>query len=134
HISNSGWILEAHLETKKGMHKIPGMGKFNHYDFVFMPDSLTVYLTNNDVPAVFFKYITFKKSEYEKGQLYAYKQSSDGNAGFWIPMSMSLDSLSDINNVALRAGATFFMRLMGITRVGEKLYICENGEEDFHAS
>ena len=103
-------------------------------DMIFLPDSLTAFLTNKDIPSVFFKYIAFTKNDFTNGQFYAYKQSSNGNSGFWIPIKNSKDSIPDLKKIALLEGATFFMGLNGLCLVNDKIFIAEIGKENFHAT
>jgi secreted PhoX family phosphatase len=129
---NMGWIVEVDPVSKKALHKIYGMGRFSHEGVCVMPDKKTVYLTDDDVPSVFFKYVCDKENEFTKGQLYAYKQALDGKSGMWIPLPMHRDSLVKIREVALRKGATIFARMEWITQVNGKLYITETGSDRFN--
>jgi hypothetical protein len=124
-------VVEVNLHDKKAVRKLYPLGRFSHEGLLIMPDSLTVYLTDNHAPAVFFKFIALTPNNFSQGNLYAYKQSTDGLSGTWISLPMQKDSLIMIREVALRAGATMFLKLGGLCLVNEKIYITEEGGASF---
>ena len=128
---NMGWVVEVNPAEKEAMHKLYGMGRFSHEGAWSMPDRKTVYLADDYFPSVFFKFVSSKEDDYTDGQLYAYKQSADENSGSWMALPMQMDSLVNIRDVALRMGATVFVRMEWITYVNGKLYITETGMDNF---
>ena len=111
--------------------KLYGMGRFSHECAWVMQDRQTVYVTDDFDPAVLFKFVTTTPGDYENGQLYAYKQSTDGATGEWLTMPMQLDSLLIVRDVAISKGATLFQRLEWATEAGGKLYISETGRDSY---
>ena len=124
---NFGWMVEVNPITGVAIQKIRNFGRFTHEDAYFTADGKTVYLTDDHCPAVFFKYESEKPNDYTSGQLFAYQQSKNGKSGIWIPLPMQIDSLVDIRNVAIRRGATMFMRHEWIDEYNGKIYINETG-------
>ncbi|MDZ4845729.1 MAG: DUF839 domain-containing protein [Chitinophagales bacterium] len=92
----------------------------------------TIYISEDDKPSALYKFISEEKGDYSKGQLYAYRQSDDGESGSWISLPMAEDSLMNITEVALRMGATMFIATEWIEAVGNKLYITESGSDNFN--
>ncbi|HXH20155.1 MAG TPA: alkaline phosphatase PhoX [Chitinophagales bacterium] len=128
---NYGWMVEVDPFSGKAMRKIYAMGRFQHEDAYCDPDGRTVYLTDDNNPAVFFKFIAAAPGDYSSGQLYAYRQSDDGASGEWLALPMTMDSLVKIRNVAIRMGATLFIRHEWIDGTDGKIFITETGSDYF---
>ena len=128
---NYGWMVEIDPISRKAIRKVKNFGRYPHEDAQCMPDGKTVYLTADSKPAVLFKFIAEKANDYSKGQLFAYKQSEDGNSGNWVKLPMDEESLENIINVSLTFGATMFISHEWIDVVGDKLYITESGSDNF---
>ena len=124
---NFNWLVEIDPAQAKATRKMYNWGRFEHEGGVIMGDDKTVYLTDDTQPAVFFKFVANQPGNFNEGQLFAYKQSADGNGGTWLPLENSLDSMLSIRAVALRKGATMFTRHEWITDVNGKVYITETG-------
>lgn len=124
---NFNWLVEIDPVQAKAVRKMYNWGRFEHEGGVIMPDDKTVYLTDDTQPAVFFKFVANQPGNFNEGQLFAYKQSVDGNNGTWLPLENSLDSMLSIRAVALRKGATMFTRFEWISDVKGKVYIAETG-------
>ena len=124
---NFNWLVEIDPAQAKATRKMYNWGRFEHEGGVVMADDKTVYLTDDTQPAVFFKFVANQSGNFNEGQLFAYKQSVDGNTGTWLPLENSLDSMLSIRSVALRKGATMFTRFEWITDVKGKVYITETG-------
>lgn len=127
---NYGWMVEVDPYNKKAQRKLWQMGRFEHEDAQCMPDGRTIYLTDDATPAVLFKFVAKQKFRYEEGQLFAYQQSADAKSGNWIELPMQMDSLIYARDVAIRRGATLFVRHEWIEAVGNKLYITETGNDN----
>ena len=128
---NYGYMVEIDPEKKQALRKLYQMGRFVHEDALAMPDSITVYLTQDDNPAIFWKFVANKKGDYSKGQLYAYTEKAQEKYGHWLPMPMTPKALYNITDVAVRKGATLYQRHEWITMVGDKIYISETGKDYF---
>lgn len=122
---NFGWIVEVDPITKKPLRKLTGMGRYSHEDAICLADNKTVILTNDESPAVIFKFISEKEDDFSVGQLYAYSETGE----HWIALPMELDSLKEIKNVAINMGATLFARLEWGTLVGDIVYLTETGHD-----
>ncbi|CAN5174800.1 hypothetical protein BH09BAC1_BH09BAC1_30310 [soil metagenome] len=131
---NFGWMVEVNPMTGKAMHKLYAMGRYQHEDAHIMPDNKTIYLTDDASPCVFFKFVADMAGKYTAGQLYAYKQSSDGESGEWLALPRDRDSLVIARDVAARLGATLFIRHEWVDGVGDKLYITETGNDKYNTS
>lgn len=129
---NFGWMVEVDPMTRQAMHKIYAMGRFEHEDAHIMPDNQTIYLTDDATPCVFFKFVADKTGVYTEGQLYAYKQSADGESGEWLTLPREMDSLLIIRDVAARMGATLFIRHEWVDGIGDKIYITETGKDNYN--
>jgi len=128
---NYGWMVEVDPFSGKALRKLYQMGRFEHEDAHCMDDGKTVYLTDDHNPAVFFKFVATKAKDYTKGQLYAFKQSKDGESGEWISLPMEMDSLIHARDMAMKRGASLFMRHEWIDIANGKLYITETGRDKF---
>lgn len=128
---NMGYVVEVDPNTGKALKKHWKMGRFVHEDIHFTSDGKTVYLTDDNSPGAFYKFIPDKAFDYDNGQLYAYKQSADGESGDWLKLPMDTASLVNISNVAMSMGATMFIRHEWLEEINGKYYITETGEDNF---
>ncbi len=122
-----GWMVEVDPKTNKPLHKLYAMGRYSHEDVHCMPDGKTVYLTDDQSPGVFFKFVADKKDDYTQGQLYAYQQTLDGNGGKWLVMPRDTQSMINAREVAFKLGATLFKGHEWVEVVNSKVYITETG-------
>lgn len=123
---NFGWMVEVDPKTKKATQKITAMGRYVHEDALFLPDNKTVILTNDDSPAVLFKFVSDSENDYSKGTLFAYSETGE----HWITLPGDINSLKNINQVAIGKGATMFVRHEWVVQVGDDLYIAETGHDN----
>ena len=128
---NMGYVVEVDPHTRKAVRKHWQMGRFVHEDIHFTPDGKTAYLTDDNSPGIFFKYETKTPFDYNQGQLYAYKQSEDGESGEWLELPMDTTSLINCTQVAMNKGAGMFIRHEWIQEINGKFYITETGEDNF---
>lgn len=128
---NTGWMVEVDPNVFTSLHKLYGMGRFVHESALVLDDGKTVFLTDDFAPSVFFKFVAKEKFNFEEGQLYAYKDASAQDSTHWIELPMTLDSLLDIRNVALRMGASYFLRMEWMTQVNDVIYITATGYDHF---
>ncbi len=129
--NNTGWMVEVDPASNQALHKLYKMGRFVHESALVMDDGKTVFLTDDFAPSVFFKFVASEKFNFQDGQLYAYKEATASDTSHWITLPMEMDSLIDIRNVALRMGASYFIRLEWMTQVGTKIYITATGYDHF---
>jgi secreted PhoX family phosphatase len=127
---NLNWMVEVNPATAQVVKKHYAMGRFDHEGGTAMADGKTVYLTDDFTPGVFFKFVSDTVGNYNKGQLYAYQQSTDGNSGTWIALPMVLDTLINARAAAIARGATLFTRLEWSEHVDGKIYITETGNNN----
>lgn len=123
--NNFGYLVEIDPKTKKAIRKLKKLGRFSHEDALCMPDGKTVYITNDESPAVLFKFVALEKNDYTEGQLYAYSESKK-----WIALPMDPQSLLNIRHHAFKLGATTFTRHEWVTLINNKLYITETGRDN----
>ena len=128
---NTGWMVEVDPNALTSLRKLYGMGRFVHESALVLEDGKTVFLTDDFAPSVFFKFVAKEKYNFEAGQLYAYKDASQADTSHWIALPMAMDSLLDIRNVALRMGASYFLRMEWMTQVNETIYITATGFDQF---
>ena len=131
---NMGYIVEVDPIKNQVIKKHYQMGKFVHEDAYCTKDGKTVYLSDDMNPAVFFKFETDTPYDYNKGKLYAYQQTNDGASGKWIELPNDTSSWLDIRNVALKMGASMFIRHEWIEEIDGKFYISETGDDEYNLS
>lgn len=129
---NFGWIVEVDPMSGKALHKLYAMGRYEHEDAHIMADNKTIYLTDDATPAVFFKFVADTAGVFTSGQLYAYKQSADGESGEWLAIPRVMDSLIIARDVAMRMGASLFVRHEWVDGLGDKIYISETGNDNYN--
>ncbi|MFK8036969.1 MAG: PhoX family phosphatase [Crocinitomicaceae bacterium] len=129
---NMGFVVEVDPKTRKAIKKHYQMGKFVHEDVHCSVDGKAVYLTDDMNPAVFFKFVPNVPYEYESGKLFAFQESETGEMGTWLEMPNDTAAWLDIRNVALKAGATMYVRHEWIVEHNGKLYISETGQDDYN--
>jgi hypothetical protein len=127
---NVGWVVEVDPISRKAIQKLYKLGRFSHEGIIVMPDNKTIYMADDNYPSVFFKFIAESENDFTEGQLYAFKQGK-GEKGSWIKLPMEMDSLINIREVALKRGATVFVRMEWMTLVNGKIYLTETGMDDF---
>jgi len=127
---NMNWMVEVNPATAQVVKKHYNMGRFDHEGGTAMADGKTVYLTDDATPGVFFKFVSDTVGNYNKGKLYAYQQSANGQTGTWLEMPMDLDTMMNARAVAIRRGATLFTRLEWSEHVDGKIYIAETGNDN----
>lgn len=126
---NLNWMVEVDPAGARALKKHYNMGRFLHEGGYCMPDGKTVYLTDDYTPAPFLKFISDQSGNYDKGKLYAYRQTSDGAGGSWVELPMDLDSLLHTREMAFKRGATSFTRFEWAELIGGKLYLSETGND-----
>ncbi len=128
---NFGWMVDVNPTTGMATEKYYKMGRFSHEGGLFLADGKTVYLTDDNTPGVFCKYIATTANDYTDGQLYAYKQNANGQGGTWLALPMDLNSLKDTRKTALTAGATMFNRLEWVVAAKNgRIFLTETGRDD----
>ena len=126
---NTGWIVEVDPSSKKAIKKLYALGRYSHESLCMSKDGTTLYMTDDNAPAVLFKFIAKKAFHFDEGNLFAFDQNRAENP--WISLPRELDSLLNVREIALRKGATAFMRLEWMTLVNDKIYITETGFDRF---
>jgi uncharacterized protein len=131
---NFGYMVEVDAVNARAVRKMYHMGRFSHESAIVMPDNKTVYLTDDYEPAVLYKYVADRAGVLVPGNLYAFRQDDGKNTGTWLPIERNLDSLLNARNVAIRKGATLFMRLEWGTLNPNTgmVYIAETGTDSLN--
>lgn len=125
---NFGWMVEVDPVAKKANRKLWQMGRFAHEDAILMDDHQTVYLTDDNSPAVWFKFVAHSPGDLTSGQLYAYTEEKKQGSN-WIALPMDFNTMVFARDSAIARGATLFNRLEWVEQVGMKLYITETGRD-----
>jgi len=128
---NMGYIVEVDPYSRKALKKHWEMGRMVHEDILFTSDGKMAYLTDDNSPGIFFMFEAAKPFDYSDGQLYAYKQSADGEYGEWLALPMDTVSLINCTKIALEKGASMFIRHEWMEEINGKIYITETGEDNF---
>ncbi|GAB5465331.1 MAG: hypothetical protein Kapaf2KO_07670 [Candidatus Kapaibacteriales bacterium] len=121
---NFGWMVEVDPISGKALRKLYEMGRYAHEDAELVLEMKTVYLTDDNSPSVWFKFVYNEWNNLSDGKLFAFK--GDGE---WIELPNDRDSLNKIRDVAIARGAVMFNRFEWIERIGNKLYITETGKD-----
>jgi secreted PhoX family phosphatase len=104
------------------------MGRFAHEDAHLMPDHQTVYLTDDNSPSVWFKFVSKNAANLTEGQLYAYTEV-EKNGSHWLALPMDFNTMVYARDTAIAMGATLFNRLEWIEMVGDYMYVTETGRD-----
>lgn len=125
---NYNWMVEVDPKKGEAVRKQYNWGRAGWEAGVVMPDEKTVYLFEDGTPGILARFVATTAGDFTKGQLSVYKH--DGATSKWINIPQNLDSLMDLNGVAVRRGATMFNRLEWGTEVNGKVYITETGRSN----
>lgn len=125
---NFNWMVEIDPKNAKAIRKQYNWGRAGWEGGVVMADNQTVYLFEDGSPGILGKFVATTAGNFTAGQLYVYKHDA---AGYWIPIENDLDTLVDLNRIAIRRGATMFNRLEWGQQHAGKIYICETGRDAF---
>lgn len=128
---NIGYVVEVDPRERKVVKRHMTTGKLVHEDVLFTNDNKTCYITDDYSPGVFMKLEMPEAGDFDNGQLYAYKQSDDGESGEWLKLPMDTNSLVNCRRIAVEMGATMIIRHEWIEEINGKLYISETGEDHF---
>lgn len=131
---NYGWMVMIDPNNAKATTKIKNFGRYVHEDAHCTKDGKTIYLTDDYSPGCFFKFVCEEPNNYDKGQLYAYKQNQNGVGGEWLAIPMNDESLRDARGVAIKLGATMFARQEWVDEANGKIYITETGTDTINVS
>lgn len=122
---NFNWMVEVDPKQGKAIRKQYNWGRAGWEAGVVMPDNKTVYLFEDNTPGILARFVATTAGDFTKGQLSVYKH--DGSGSKWINIEQDLDTLIQLNAVAVRRGATMFNRLEWGTYANGKIYITETG-------
>lgn len=100
-----GWIVEIDPVKAIALRKLEALGRFTHEGITILPDHRTVFLGDDDVQGVLFKFVADKPSDLSSGTLYAYRRETTQ----WLPIPR--DQLPYARAAALAAGASSFLRI-----------------------
>lgn len=123
---NLNWMVEIDPKTAKAVRKQYNWGRAGWEGGVLMSDRKTVYLFEDGSPGILAKFVAKTADDFNDGQLYVYKHDAPLK---WITIENNLDTLSDLNAVALRRGASMFNRLEWGATLNGKIYVTECGRD-----
>lgn len=125
---NLNWMVEVDPKTGKAIRKQYNWGRAGWEGGVLMPDNKTVYLFEDGTPGILAKFVATNVNDFTDGQLFVYKHDAPTK---WITIENDLDTLSELNRVAVSRGATMFNRLEWGAVYNNKVYITETGRDAF---
>lgn len=125
---NLNWMVEIDPKTAKAVRKQYNWGRAGWEGGVVMADNKTVYLFEDGSPGILAKFVATTAGNFTTGQLSVYKHDAPTS---WINIENNLDTLVDLNKVAIRRGATMFNRLEWGQQHNGKVYITETGRDAF---
>lgn len=125
---NLNWMVEIDPKTAKAVRKQYNWGRAGWEGGVVMSDNKTVFLFEDASPGILAKFVATTAGDFTAGQLYVYKHDAPNK---WITIENNLDTLMQLNTVAVRRGATMFNRLEWGQLYNGKIYICETGRDQF---
>lgn len=128
---NLNWMVEIDPNNAKAIRKQYNWGRAGWEGGVIMSDNKTVYLFEDASPGILAKFVATTANDFTTGQLYVYKQDAPTK---WITIENNLDTLIQLNTVAIRRGASMFNRLEWGQQLNGKIYICETGRDAFSYS
>ncbi|MES2477462.1 MAG: alkaline phosphatase PhoX [Bacteroidota bacterium] len=125
---NLNWLVEVNPKTAKAVRKQYNWGRAGWEGGVIMDDNKTVYMFEDGSPGILGKFVASTPGDFTVGQMYVYKHDALTK---WLAIENNLDTLVNLNTVAIRRGATMFNRLEWGAVSGGKIYICETGRDAF---
>ena len=126
---NLNWMVEIDPKNAKAIRKQYNWGRAGWEGGVMMPDKKTVYLFEDGSPGILAKFEATTAGDFTSGQLYVYKQDAPTK---WIAIENNLDTLSELNAVAIRRGASMFNRLEWGAYFNGRIFITETGRDGFN--
>lgn len=119
-----GWVVEIDPVNAIALRKLEALGRFNHKGIAIMPDLRTVFLGDDDVQGVLFKFVAEAPSDLSRGTLYAFRRDTTQ----WLPIPP--DQLTQARAAALAAGATPFSRIEDVefNHYDGYVYFSETGD------
>lgn len=125
---NLNWFVEIDPKNAKAIRKQYNWGRAGWEGGVVMPDNKTVYMFEDGSPGILGRFVATTAGDFTTGQLSVYKHDAPTK---WVDIENNLDTLIQLNTVAIRRGATMFNRLEWGALHGGKIYICETGRDNF---
>jgi len=125
---NVNWMVEIDPVNAKAIRKQYNWGRAGWEGGVVLPDNKTVFLFEDGSPGILAKFVASNAGDFTSGQLYVYKHDAPGK---WITIENNLDTLLELNTVAIRRGASMFNRLEWGAYHNGKIYITETGRDQF---
>ncbi len=126
---NLNWFVEVNPKEGKAIRKQYNWGRAGWEGGVIMSDNKTVFLFEDGTPGMLGRFVATTPGDFTSGQLSIYKHDAPSK---WIDIENNLDTLKVLNQVAVRRGATMFVRLEWGTIANGKVYICETGSDNFN--
>ncbi len=125
---NVNWMVEIDPVNAKAIRKQYNWGRAGWEGGVVLPDNKTVFLFEDGSPGILAKFVATNAGDFTSGQLYVYKHDAPSK---WITIENNLDTLLELNTVAVRRGASMFNRLEWGAYHNGKIYITETGRDAF---
>ncbi len=129
--TNFNWMVEVDPMAAKAVRKNYNMGRFAHEGGAIAEDEKTVYLSDDQSPGYFYKFVAEEARDFSEGTLYVYKQNENGVGGEWLAFdSDNLMETMYATDSARAWGGTMIMRGEWVDVVNGKVYMTETGRGD----
>lgn len=128
---NYNYMTEIDPKQAVAIRKQYNWGRQAFEGGVVMPDNRTVYLTVDDTPAFFTKFVADNAGDFTAGKTYVYKQDATGSK--WLEIDNTDPSkMLNFKSEAVALGATMFNRLEWIAKDpnSNKVYMTETGRDN----
>lgn len=127
------WMVEIDPFTQSATRKMFNWGRFGHEGGAISADGKIVYLTDDNTPGVFYRFVTTTAGDYINGSLQFFKQgNSPQDNGSWMDIPKTWANVSNPTAYALANGAAMFIRKewIDVDKETGKVYIAETGNDN----
>lgn len=128
---NYNYMTEIDPRQARAIRKQYNWGRQPFEGGLVMPDNRTVYLTADNTPAFFTKFVADHAGDFTVGKTYVYKH--DASPSKWIEIDNSdLSKMLNFQQEAIAVGATMFNRLEWIAKDpnANQIYLTETGRDN----
>lgn len=127
---NYNYMTEIDPKQAVAIRKQYNWGRQAFEGGVIMPDNRTVFLTVDNTPAFFTKFVADQAGDFTKGKTYVYKHDAVGSK--WIEIdNTNLNKMLNFGAEAVAVGATMYNRLEWIAKDpnANMVYLTETGRD-----
>lgn len=127
---NLNWMVEVDPREAKAIRKQYNWGRQGFEGGAILSDNRTVFTGEDATPGLFTKFVADVAGDFTKGKTYVYKHDSPTK---WVEIdNMKLDTMLNINSVALKKGVSMYNRLewVAYNKLTGKVYLTETGNDN----